>query len=516
MLDSADVARFRDLITNRLGLQFEDGKLDYLADLLRQRMAAFGYERFAAYLPQIDSGELRVLAEKLTVCETYFFRYWDHFRALTEAVLPARIQARSAERQLRILSAGCASGEEAHSIAILLRERFPELESWDVSIHGIDVNPSMIDRAQKGLYSIWSLRETPPALRERYFRPDGREFQLDETVRKKVSFEERNLVHSATLFGQSEPFDIVFCRNVTMYFAADTTRAVIGRIASSLLPGGFLFLGHAETLRGISQEFHLCHTHDTFYYRRREPSESLVTNPCLPSTMEYKSESAAPSVLDLDEQSWVDVIRGASERIAKLTEPRRLETAAPAEIPKDSPAIRPVRPVRPIRSWDLRPAVEMLRQERFAEAIELLHTLPPDSAGDPDTELLRAALLTHSGRLSDAEEVCGQILATDELSAGAHYLIALCREHAGDSRAAIEHDQIAIYLDATFAMPRLHKGLLAKRASDLEGARSELRMALTLLSREDPSRILLFGGGFSRDALVDLCRLELQACGGGP
>jgi chemotaxis protein methyltransferase CheR len=157
----------------------------------------------------------------------------------------------------------------------------------------------------------------------------------------------------------------------------------------------------------------------------------------------------------------------------------------------------------------------MLRQERFADAMEMLQALPADSRTDTDAQLLRAVILTNGGKLAEAEGVCQQILSKDELHAGAHYLVALCREHAGERRAALEHDQVATYLDAGFAMPHLHLGLLARRSGDPVLARTELERALTLLAREDASRVLLFGGGFSRDALIDLCRAELRMCGGG-
>jgi chemotaxis protein methyltransferase CheR len=158
----------------------------------------------------------------------------------------------------------------------------------------------------------------------------------------------------------------------------------------------------------------------------------------------------------------------------------------------------------------------MLRQERFADAMALLQTLPAASRTDTDAQLLRAVLLTNGGKLAEAEEVCQQILARDELHAGAHYLVALCREHAGERREAVEHDQAATYLDAGFAMPHLHLGLLARRSGDREQARTELERALTLLAQEDASRILLYGGGFSREALAELCRAELRTCGGEP
>jgi len=137
-----------------------------------------------------------------------------------------------------------------------------------------------------------------------------------------------------------------------------------------------------------------------------------------------------------------------------------------------------------------------------------------ESKTDPDAQLLIAVLLTNGGDLPEAEKVCRHVLNLDELNAGAHYLIALCREHVGDQVGAVQHDQTAAYLDSAFAMPHLHLGLVAKRSADVETARRELGRALPLLDREDASRILLFGGGFTREALVEFCRAELRACGG--
>ena len=155
-----------------------------------------------------------------------------------------------------------------------------------------------------------------------------------------------------------------------------------------------------------------------------------------------------------------------------------------------------------------------MRQERFADALTLLSALPVESHKEPDALLLRAILLTNSGQLDEAEEACRRLLDLDDLNAGAHYVMALCREYAGDAASAVEHDKTAIYLDAGFAMPHLHLGLAARRAGDDVSARHELSQALVLLAREDASRLLLFGGGFSRDALLSLCRSELRAIGG--
>jgi chemotaxis protein methyltransferase CheR len=165
------------------------------------------------------------------------------------------------------------------------------------------------------------------------------------------------------------------------------------------------------------------------------------------------------------------------------------------------------------RDVDVTGALELMRQERYVEARAFLADLPPESAGDPDVLLLDAVLLTHGGDLAAAEARSREVLAIDELSAGANYLVALCREDAGDRGAAIEHDRIAAYLDPTFAMPRLHLGLLARRGGDHAAARAEFDEALRLLEREDASRLLLYGGGFGRVGLLELCRAELRACG---
>jgi chemotaxis protein methyltransferase CheR len=157
---------------------------------------------------------------------------------------------------------------------------------------------------------------------------------------------------------------------------------------------------------------------------------------------------------------------------------------------------------------------EAVRQERFADALKRIDLLPEDAQEEPDVLLLRAVLLTNHGRLSESEEVCRRLLALDEHNAGAHYLLALCSEHDGEANRAIEHGLTAIYLDPGFAMPHLHLGILAKRSGDIVTAQRELEQALILLTNENPSRILLYGGGFSRDAVFTPCYwgLHLNKC----
>jgi len=501
-----ELERFRSAIAECIGLQFEDSKLAFLDEVLQRRTARLSRSR-SAYLSQLEDEpshpELAALAQELTVGETYFFRHHDQFVALAETVLPERMRARAREavRTLRLLSAGCASGEEAYSLAIVAQESIAD-PSWNVQIRAIDLNPAVLEKAAQARYSAWALREAPPEIKNRWFRPDRRELVLDEKVRGAVQFDQGNLAEDDPALWQPGVYDVIFCRNVLMYFTPEQMRAAIARMAASLAPGGYLFLGHAETLRGVSDDFHLCHTHDAFYYRRKErlrppqsPSERGASNgvavaAIAPSPM----PATAPTAL-----GWFEAIRQASERITALVS-ANAESAPPAQ---------------PI-GWQLAPALDLLRHERFSEALEHVRNGPPEAESNPDVLLVKAVLLAQDGQLVAAEEACQRLLLIDGLNAGAHYVLALCREHAGDSERAMEHDRLAAHLDPAFAMPRLHCGLLARHAGDRDGARRELAQALLLLKREDVSRLLLFGGGFSRDALIALCQSAVTECGGHP
>ncbi len=498
----SDVERFRGLVGLRLGLHFEDSKLSQLADVLAGRLgnASLPCE---AYLNRLQSAdppreELRALARELTVGETYFFRNPDQFRAFSEVALPDR--ARREPRPVRILSAGCASGEEPYSLAILLAERVEP--SWNASIRAVDLNAYALARAARGRYSAWAFRETPNEVQGRWFRQHGRDFVLDERPRRFVTFEERNLADADPELWQPETYDVVFCRNVLMYFTPRNARTLVERIGRSMTPGGYLFLGHAETLRGISQEFHLRHTHGTFYYQRSETAGPLPT-PRAGSRAEASVDAGPVLSAVAGAATWIEAIGRASDRIhflAQASERGTAGSAAPA--PPGGPP-----------PWDLGSALELLRAERFGEALDIVQGLPAEAAARSEVLLLRATLLTHSGQLLEAERACKELLGVDEFNAGAHYLLALCAEGRGDTEGARHHDQIAAYLDPGFAMPRLHMGLLARRAGDRNGAGKDLAEALDLLRREDGARLLLFGGGFNRGALAALCRAELAACG---
>ena len=486
IIPAGEIDEFRRILNDLLGLHFDDSAQETLTDVLAQRLSARAI-RSPDYLRSLRTGEaddeLRELAQRLTVSETYFFRYPEQFQALAEVAIPKRLAAHRNDREMEILSAGCASGEEPYSIAMLLRTTIPDLESWRIGLLGIDINTQLLEKARKGVYTPWSLRAMPEEYRT-YFEQTGKAFTLDQRVRQLVNFQEKNLVEDDSLFWWPGRFDIIFCRNITIYFSEATTRTVIERLTNSLAPGGFLFLGPTETLRGISHAYHLRHTHGIFYYQKRGADEAAI----VPEPKMFVPARATAPILP-DDTRWLNLIEKATQRIGEL----RIGTNGKAG--RGSGA-------------DLKQAIKLVGEERFDEALK---ALPRADEKDPDALLVRAVILANAGQIEEAEQICKQVLEIDELCAPAHYLMALCKEHAGQEVAAAEYDQTAIYLAPAFAMPRMHLGLLAKRTGDLQTARNQLQEAIVLLEREDPWQLLLFGGGFNRETLIQLCRGALRA-----
>lgn len=511
-IERGSVERFRAAVTRALGLKLEEDSVPLLAEVLQRRAGAMSAEQIAAYVDGVSPStpEAAELARILSVSETYFLRHIEQFNALRRVLATrAREQGR-----LRILSAGCASGEEAYSLAMVAREAAPDMDPTGVTVVGLDLDPSTLEKARSGQYSAWSLRGVPAHVERQYFSRSGKERLLDASIRRMVRFEQHNLVRDDPRLFPMEGYDVVFCRNVLMYFTQEAARDVVSRIERSLCPGGFLFLGHAETLRGLSSgRFHLHHAEGAFFYERRSSIDT--TGRHLPSGMSEMSEATA-SVPTFDgtsvaasDAAWVDIIASASRRIEGLTRSPHRDgpggsVAGKPPLSKRYPEGDAVEP--PGAGSDLAPAMDLMRRERFVEALNALSHARPD---DGDALLLRAALLVSSGDTAAAEDAARRLLELDELSAGAHYVLALCREHAGDIDAATEQDEVAIYLDRDFAMPYLHLGILAKRRGDPDGARRYLGRAAELLEREDAARLVLFSGGFSRDALIRLCHSGL-------
>ncbi|MEV4640998.1 CheR family methyltransferase [Actinoplanes sp. NPDC049548] len=457
-----DVIRFRSVLAVQLGWVFDDNDVSQLAQVLRQRVDATRLQP-AAYLRRLAAGdweaELTALAEDLTINETYFFRHGEQFRALAEVVLPERLRDRYAQRVLRMLSVGCSSGEEAYTMGILAREAQPDPD-WIVAVLGLDASATVLRRAERAVYSAWSLRETPDAIRERWFRPQDGEYVLDPRIRAAVRFRRYNVATDDELLWRAGQYDVIFCRNLLMYLTPELRETLVRRMTGALAPGGYLFLGHTDSLGTRPDGLEPQHTHRTFYYRRTVATAQPAPSP---------RPGPAP--------------------------PRTLPPPAAAQTGTRSPYDK---------------ALGLLREERFAEALSCVEA-GLGSRPAPRDLLLRSVLLAQAGRLEDAEIVCRRLLDTDGLYADAHHQLGVCLEGGAAVEVAVGHYRLAAYLDPAFAMPRLRLGSLARRRGEHEAAGAELERALTLLKQEAEDRLTLFGGGFGRIALTALCRAELDA-----
>jgi chemotaxis protein methyltransferase CheR len=452
----AGAPRFPELLGRRLGWAYTDRDARQLAPLLderarHRRMSPDDYLHRLAARPWED--ELTALVERLSITETYFFRHGEQFRALREDAMPERIAARAGHRALRMLSVGCSSGEEAYSLAITAREVLPG-DTWLVHVLGVDANPAVLEQAVANHYSPWSLRETSEDVRRKWFRPDGAGYRVAEDAVRITRFRRYNVADPDDELWRPDQYDVIFCRNLLMYLTPGVAAALISRMAAALAPGGYLFLGHTDSLGASPAGLELRHNHDAFYYRR------AVT-------------AAAP--------------------------------------PAQRPATAGYEPPHPAEEVYAKAAV-LLGEERFADALALLDQHPP-ARERPADRLLRGVLLAQSGRFDEAIAAAQRMIDEDGLHPDAHQLHAVGLEGAGATGAAVGQYRLAAYLDPGFALPRLRLGQLARRGGDERSAAGELEQALSLLAAEDELRILLFGGGFGRIALTVLCRSELDACG---
>ena len=251
----------RDFIHERFGLFFEDGQRASLRARLAGRLQSLDLQSFEDYYQYLRFGpqrqeELSHMVSHLTNNETYFFREQAQLQVFSEHVLRAikDKKARSGERTLRLLSAGCSTGEEVHTIAMIVYDSGQFFWNWDVQVTGLDVDEAALDKARRGLYHQNSFRAMSAAQLERHFTRQGAAAQVKDGVRRLVSFRQGNLLDPASFAGLS-PLDVIFCRNVLIYFSDAAILRAVRQFHELLAPGGYLFLGHAESLSRVTDIF---------------------------------------------------------------------------------------------------------------------------------------------------------------------------------------------------------------------------------------------------------------------
>ncbi len=268
--------KFRELIYAKCGIFFAEEKKYLLEARLARRVEALRlkdageYLMYLRYDPKAQE-EMNRLFDEITINETYFFRTPPQFDALRDLILPERIALRKGQgrRELRLWSAACSSGEEPYTMAIILRELLgAELPSWRIRLFANDLSSKMLDAAKAGKYADYSTRHVPPAVRAKYFKPSaGGLLELVPEVRQMVTFELANLLTQDHLLRTRE-MDVIFCRNVLIYFDTPAKKTVVSSFYDSLAPGGALIIGPSESLHGITQAFKMVHCNQAVIYRK--------------------------------------------------------------------------------------------------------------------------------------------------------------------------------------------------------------------------------------------------------
>ncbi len=456
-LSATDFERVRSLLGTSAGLVFDECRRDSLAYSVGERISACGVANVDDYLALVSSPrgveELQALLNEVTIQETHFFRNPPQFRALRQHVLPQLVRRAAAtdDRRMRIWSAGCSTGEEAYSLAMLVREALPLLDGWDVKILATDVSTRALEVARTGRYGERSLLAAPAEDVARWFVRTGDEYVVRPEVRELVEFRHHNLVTEPVPL--DEPVDLLLCRNVTIYFGRDTTRRLMGAFHHALAGGGYLFLGHSETLWQVDDRFRLVTLGDAFVYRKDVPGEERRTVlPDRRTGSDGLPEGGDRRVANRRASRW-----DALTRARTLPFPRRVYEAAP-------PLPEPVDPV-----------VEV-----------------------------RAAL--HAGRYAEAAALATAVSVAEPLRADAYYLHGLALANQGLDAEALVELRKAVYVDPLAGFAHfLLAGVLA-RLGDAPGAARSYRAAAESLGRSSDDHIATELGGRTVGELVELCR----------
>lgn len=464
-LDPATAERLSVLLHDVAGLVVEAGRgAEGLAYAVGERLTATGCGDLSAYVELLDgpdgAAERQRLIDEVTIPETHFFRNPPQMAALRRQVLPELLRyATSKDRPLTVWSAGCSTGEEPYTVAMMLRELMPLGDPERIRVVGTDISERALAAAAEARYGVRALQTMAREDIDRFLVPQGRTdhsknrsgtetWRVRDDVRALVSLRHHNLVGDEPPFGPGE-VDLVLCRNVTIYFDRETTRALIARLHGVLRDGGYLVLGHAETLWQLSEDFRLLSVEDAFVYRRGESTANA---------------SAAPGA------------GRASAAWAALTRPRTFPR------PRQRPASAPER----------QPAAAAATPE------------PAGAAAHPGLSEIRAAL--SAGDYSTAADLAAALVARDPLNPDAHYLRGLALVNQGCDAEALEDLRRAVYVDPRAGFAHFLLAGSLSRTGQLRAAVASYRAAADTLGTVPPGAVAAELGGRSAAELADLCR----------
>jgi len=459
----------KTLLKSRLGLSFEGHWEHLLRRAIERRQAATRATGASAHLDYLarlalDAEELDALTSLLTINETYFYREPEHLRLLTDHLAPELRRNRPPGRPVRILCVGCATGEEPYSIRMALRERWGEQSDRDFAISGADLDREALAAARRGHYRPLAFRALDPALRARWFtaNPEG-DWRLADSIRGSVEFLQLNLLatpYPDELQGQ----DLIFYRNLSIYFDAPTRQLVMARLSDLLQPAGYLILGVAETLANDFGFLTLREQGGVWFFAKQPaaPAPGPKTTP----PRRKPPIRVRPAVAEAAARSRIgDREAGSGSRL-----PTSRTSPSLTRSPVPSPAQR------------YQEALTLTQAERYTAALEILAPLCATPEVDPAHLTLRAQILYAQGDLDVAAETARQVLVADPWALEALVLLGRISRAQGDLDAVVEHLRRAIYQQPDHWPAHGELAECRRAAGQDEAARREYGIALRLLA----------------------------------
>ncbi|MEI8306060.1 MAG: CheR family methyltransferase [Chloroflexales bacterium] len=471
VLSSGQFAALRDLLAGYCGVYLDDSRQETLHGAVSRRAAMRGQSEhaYAVYLAAPEGrAELQAFAELLLNHETVFFRNRAHMAALGQTILPDLHRRLPPGVPIRIWSAGCATGEEAYSVAITAIEALGDSASRPIEIVGSDLSEAALTRAQAGVYRGRSIGNLTEAQRGRFFTPRGTDsLAVSAALRQIVRFEQRNLLDPIppALMG----VHIIFCQNVTIYFQLETCRALMGRFYDAIAEGGALFLGFSETLWNIFNRFHWREISGTYVYYKE--SQSLVPQPTAPLSVLPIARSAHPP------------------RVRAVPAAPRITDAEIAERGR-----------------------ALIDAGKTEAALAILYAAPLRGEGAPQILALAARAHANRGDLDLAAAEARRALDLDPLTTEAHLLIGLIYARQGQPAEAIRQLERARYLDTTAPLISFHLAECYRQISRPEAALREYRNTIQKLTGHPPDLLI---DGVAVEWLAETCRRYMVALSGG-
>lgn len=487
VLSPIDYDRFRTLIQERIGLDVMEDRKTIMARALAEGMQASAsstleeFYRFLVLCSNTSPVWDRLVSE-LTVGETYFFRNTAHFDALVKEIFPKILAAREhLSRRVRIWSAGCATGEEPYSVAILLSDLIPNLDSWNISIFATDINRAALQKARDGVYGAWSFRGVERRIQETYFRLNSEKlFAISDRIKRMVTFGYFNLVGDPypSLANNTNAMDVILCRNVTIYFRTQVTQRVLSNFYACLTDGGWLIPGAAEPNMVYYNEFDA----------RNFPGAVVYQKPLTP-------KSKAGSVL---------FTQPAASPVPTLT------TAAPLPQLRYEPAKAPPMPkvAAPRDAYEL--AVELLQAGKPDEALVKLYDKLDQDANFVPTYYTLGKIFANKGNLEEAQSWCERAIKKDKLNPEPYFTLSLVYQQNGLIEMAMDALKKTLYLDRNFIIAHYNLAHLYQSEGDYLAARKEFQNVLRLLEGKPREMLVPEGDGLVVGRLLELVQEQMD------